>query len=64
MKEYIIERNDINKIAKLEGLTCIETFWADVRRLVKNVTSDHSIKRWQILAEARYNELTGKKAII
>ena len=64
MNKYIIEHNDINRVAKLEKLTNAETFWADVRRLVKNVTSDHSIKRWQILAETRYNELTGKKAII
>ncbi len=51
------EKRDINRIAKLVALKNIETFWDDVRRLIKNVTSDHAIKRWQVLAEARYEEL-------
>lgn len=51
------EKQDINRIAKLVALKNIETFWDDVRKLIKNVTSDHDIKRWQVLAEARYEEL-------
>lgn len=58
MSEYVMEKQDYNKIKKLEGLHNVDTFWDDVRRLTKNVTSDHSLSRWQILAEARYGELT------
>lgn len=56
-KYYVMERNDIKKIDKLNQLTNKETFWDDVRKLTKNVTSDHSIQHWQCLAEVRYNEL-------
>lgn len=56
-KYYLIERNDISKIDKLNKLTNKETFFDDVRKLTKNVTSDHSIGRWQCLCEIRYNEL-------
>lgn len=48
---------DVERKAKLATLKNIETFWDDVRGLVKNITSDHAIKRWQVLAEARYEEL-------
>ena len=53
----IIESRDVHKIDKLNKLTCKETFWDDVRKLTRNVKSDHMIKRWQILAELRYREL-------
>lgn len=52
-----IEARDYAKIDKLNKLTNKETFWNDVRKLTKNVTSDHAIGRWQCLAEHRYNEL-------
>lgn len=48
---------DVERKAKLATLKNIETFWDDVRELVKNIASDHAIKRWQVLAEARYEEL-------
>ena len=48
---------DVERKAKLVTLKNIETFWDDVRELVKNITSDHAIKCWQVLAEARYEEL-------
>lgn len=35
----------------------VDTFWDDVRKLVKRVTNDSSIKQWQRLADARYKEL-------
>ena len=54
---WALEKRDINKINKLNALHNKDTFWDDVRKLTKNVASDHSIKRWQILAEARYKEL-------
>lgn len=55
---WAMENRDIAKIDKLNKLTNPNTFWDDIRKLTRNVTSDHSIKRWQILAEARYRELT------
>lgn len=48
---------DVERKAKLATLKNIETFWDDVRELVKNINSDHAIKRWQVLAEVRYEEL-------
>ena len=54
---YICERADYAKVKKLNTLHNISTFWDDVRKFTKNVVSDHSISRWQILAEARYGEL-------
>ena len=57
---FVTEKNDIKKIDKLNQLTNKCTFWDNVRKLTKNVTSDHSINRWQCLAKCRYNEiLTG-----
>lgn len=55
--DYAMEKRDINKIDKLNTLTNIRTYWDDVRKFTKNVKSDHAIKRWQCLADARYNEL-------
>lgn len=52
------ETADISKIKKLETLTDPTTFWDDVRKFTKRVTSDHSIHRWQCLAEQRYKEIT------
>jgi hypothetical protein len=52
-----IEKRDYSKIDKLNNLTNKETFWDDVRKLTKNVTSDHAIKRWQCLADQRWGEL-------
>lgn len=57
LEDYVIERNDCSKIKKLRTLQNIETFWDDVRKFTKNVHSDHSIGRWEILAEARFDEL-------
>jgi len=57
--DYAMERNDYKRIDKLNTLTNVDTFYDDVRKLVKNVHSDHTIKRWQCLADARYDELAG-----
>ena len=54
---WAIEQRDIAKIDKLNKLTNINTFWDDVRKLTRNVTSDHMMGRWQCLAEARFKEL-------
>lgn len=55
---YAIEVHDISRIRKLNELTNADTFWDDVRKLTKRITSDHSMHRWQCLAERRYEELT------
>ena len=52
-----LEAYDYGRINKLNNLTNIKTFWDDVRKLTKKITSDHSIRRWQCLAETRYEEL-------
>lgn len=52
-----IEQRDFPKIEKLNQLNNPETFWDDVRNFTKSITSDHSLGRWQCLAEQRYTEL-------
>lgn len=52
------EKRDYAKIDKLNDLIHFQTFWDDVRRLTKGITSDHAIHRWECLAEERYNELS------
>ena len=54
---FAIEKHDYSRIDKLNKLTNKETFWDDVRRLTRYITSDHAIGRWQCLAENRYKEL-------
>ena len=54
---YAMEKRDYARIDKLNKLTNKDTFYDDVRKLVKNVASDHTIKRWQCLADNRYREL-------
>lgn len=56
-----IERNDISRIEKLNNLNESQTFWDDVRKLTKNVRSDHSLRRWEILAEIRLEEIKQNK---
>ena len=58
MNYFITERRDYARINKLEQLTDTATFWRDVRKLCRNSTSDHALRRWQILAEIRYAILT------
>ena len=55
--EWIMEKRDIARITKLNTLTDTNTFWGDVKKLTKNTTSDHALNRWQVLAEARYEEI-------
>ena len=56
-----IEKNDLSKIDKLNKLTRVNTFWEDVRKFTKKVTSDHSISRWLCLAEFRESELLNER---
>lgn len=52
-----IEKRDINKIDKLNSIVDLSGYWDEVRKLTRDVKSDHSISRWQCLAELRFNEL-------
>lgn len=52
-----IEYHDISRIKKLNTLNNIYTFWNDVRKFTRHITSDHSIRRWEVLSEIRYMEL-------
>ena len=61
LEDYVMENADYAKIKKLRTLHNMETFWDDVRKFTARVYSDHSIGRWQILAEARYGELMQAK---
>ena len=61
LEDYVMEVRDYSKIEKLRSLHNIDTFWEDVKRLTKNVRSDHSLRRWCILSEARYGELLEAK---
>lgn len=53
----VSEANDISKIKKLLTITSLENYWDNVRKFTKNVYSDHSIGRWQCLAEMREIQL-------
>lgn len=51
-----IEKRDFNKIDKLylileDKTTTKENYWDRVRNFTKWITSDHSLSRWQCLAE-------------
>ena len=55
--DLAIEKLDLRRIDKLNELHNLETFWDDVRKLTKRVSSDHSLRHWQALAEVREKEL-------
>lgn len=52
---------DYSRIDKLNNLTNPETFWKDVAKLTKNITSISATKSWERLATIRYNELIGNE---
>ena len=64
MYDFVMERNDYKRIEKLLTLNNPETYWDDVRKFTRNVTSDHSIRHWQGLAELRYNQLVNGRIVI
>lgn len=57
IRKYAMEARDVSRIEKLWSLTDKETFYEDVRKLTKRITSDHGIRRWQILADIRAKEM-------
>lgn len=57
-----IENNDFSKIDKIysgiqSGRIIKENFWDSIRMFTRNVTSDHSIHRWQCLSEWFYSNM-------
>lgn len=52
-----IEERDFKRIDKLNKLMDPKTFWDDVRKITKRITTDRAIHRWQTLAEIRYEEI-------
>lgn len=61
LENYIMENADYARVKKLNALHNLNSFWDDVRRITRNVRSDHSLGRYQILAEVRYGELMQAK---
>lgn len=55
--DFAMEKRDLKRIEKLNNLHNKDRFWDDVRKITKKVNSDHTIRRWQCLAEIRYEEL-------
>lgn len=55
--EFALEMHDYGRIDKLNALHNVDTFWDDVRKFTRYIHSDHSIGRWQCLAENRFEEL-------
>lgn len=53
---YAIEKRDISRIDKLNTILRSSDIFANVRKWAKN-SGSHAAGRWQILAEARYDEL-------
>ena len=53
----IFEKRDTKRIDKLNTIQNVDGCWDKVRKFTKNVSSDSSLSRWQILAEKRYEEL-------
>jgi hypothetical protein len=60
---YVTCKSDFDKVEKLLTLTNLDTFWNDVRTFTSGVQSDRSLRRWQILSEARYKHLAEEKNI-
>ena len=59
-KGYAITKYECHVIDKLNTLNNPATFFQDVRRFTRQITTGHNIKIWQRFAEIRYNEITGK----
>ena len=60
--DYAMGKKDFAIIDKLNALNDPAVFWDQVRKITSNVNGSHGLRRWQILAEARFNELTGRAA--
>ena len=60
-KALVIENRDISKIDKIingieKGTINKDNLYDSVRKFTRQVTSDHAIRRWEIIAEWFANE--------
>ena len=55
--KYAGTHTDMKRIDKLNKLTNKETFWSEVGKLTKNITSRIAYNSWMLLAKIRYEEL-------
>lgn len=62
LEDYIMEKADYSRVKKLNQLHNINTFWNDVKKITRACKSDHSLRRYAILSEARYGELMQARA--
>lgn len=58
-KSYAMTKYECHVIDKLNTLTNPATFFQDVRRFTRQITTDHNIKTWERFGEIRYAEITG-----
>lgn len=58
-KDYTMTKYECHVIDKLNTLTNPATFFQDVRRFTRQITTDHNIKIWERFSEIRYAEITG-----
>ena len=58
--KYAYNKTEEKIIKKLNSLNNPETFFNDVRRFTRQITTDHNIKTWERFSEIRYNEITEK----
>lgn len=58
--KYAYNKTEAKIIEKLNTLNNPETFFNDVRRFTRQITTDHNIKTWERFSEIRYNEITEK----
>lgn len=54
---FIYEKHDLGRVKKLLTIKSLDNYWDEVRKFTKKITSDHSIKCWQFLAEKRLIQL-------
>ena len=60
-----MEKRDFARIDKIRAIildetTCEQDYYERIRKLTKRVTSDHTIKRWQCLADYYYRYVENK----
>ena len=61
-EKRVIENADIAKINKIlngieSGKISKDNFYRCIKKFTKNITSDHSINRWECLSEWFYNQI-------
>ena len=57
LEHFIYEKHDFGRVKKLLTIKSLDNYWDEVRKLTKNVTSDHSLGYWRCLAEKRLIQL-------